>query len=349
MSERERSANTAQHGDHAEDAAVFRRARLRLTAWYALTLALIVLGFSVALYLALAAELPSHNGEGPDLQPAQQAERDTADFTLRRLRLLLVAGNLILLAGGVAGAYALAGKTLQPIAAALARQRRFASDASHELRTPLTVMRGTIDVTLQRERSPAVYRETLREVGEEVDAMTMLVEQLLSLARGQRAQAMPTMCDLRLVLEQVVRETSSLAAERSSSLSLLPGPALPAVADGLALRQVFANLVRNALQHTPPGTHVSIAATPQDGGIEVLVRDDGPGIPSAERERIFTPFYRVQTTGTDGTGLGLALARELVAAHGGTIAVAESPGGGATFRVQLPDGVGQPLPEAEQP
>ncbi len=347
MNESERSASTSPGSDHPEDAAVFRQARLRLTAWYALTLALIVLGFSVALYLALAAELPSHNGEGSDLQPAQQAERDTSDFTLRRLRLLLFAGNVVLLAGGVASAYVLSGKTLRPIAAALSRQRRFAGDASHELRTPLTVMRGTIDVTLKRERTPAVYRDTLREVGDEVDVMTTLVDQLLSLARGQRTQALPTECDLRAILEQVVREASTLATERSSSAILIPGPALPLIADGLALRQVFANLVRNALQHTPDGTHVTIAAGPRAGGIEVLVRDDGPGIPRAERERIFAPFYRVQTTGADGTGLGLALARELVAAHGGTIAAEESPDGGATFRVQLPGAVAQPLRPVE--
>lgn len=322
---------------HAEDAAVFRGARLRLTTWYTVTLAVIIGGFSIVLYAALAAELPSHQGEGTALQPAQQAERDTSDFALGRLRLLLIAGNAILLAAGAVGAYGLAGKTLRPIAASLARQRRFAADASHELRTPLTVMRGTLDVTLQRERSPAFYRETLCELGEEVDAMTVLVAELLCLARGKGTPSHASdSCDVRLVLEEVVHGAADLATDRRSTLDLEPGPSLPASADRVGLRQVFTNLVRNALQHSPAGTVVSVAGHQRHGGIEVVVSDNGPGIPPAERERIFQPFYRLQTTGTDGSGLGLALAREFVAANGGTIAVEESLGGGATFRVQLP-------------
>lgn len=322
-------------GRAAEDTAVVRRARLRLAGWYTATLALIVIGFSVALYTALAAELPGGPDDKPDPGSAQQAERQTADLALNRLRLLLIGGNAILLIGAAAGAYALAGTTLRPIARAVARERRFAADASHELRTPLTIMRGALDVALRRERTSAEYRETLRELGEEVETLTALVEALLQLARGQAMQVVNA-CDLRTLLVEVVREAAPLAAARGSSLTLAPGETRCVRADATALRRALTNLVRNALQHTPHGTVITVTIRARHGAVDVLVSDNGPGIAPSERERIFQPFYRTQTTGSDGAGLGLALTRELIAAQGGAIGVEETPGGGATFRVRLP-------------
>jgi signal transduction histidine kinase len=317
--------------------ATFRNARLHLTAWYVLTLAVIVVLFSLALYAALSAQLSEHQRGEPERQPERQVEQDTTDFALSRLRLLLLGGNLLLLAGGAVGAYLLAGKTLQPIAAALDRQRRFTADASHELRTPLTVMRGEVDVELQRKRTAAEYRGVLVELGKEVDAMTELVEQLLRLARGRsRPPAAALRCDVRSALEDVVRRTAQLATRHGSTVSLaLPGP-LVARADQGDVRHVLLNLVTNALQHTPPGTLVQLTAEPHNGAIDLVVSDDGPGIPSDERTSVFEPFYRLHTTGSDGAGLGLALCRELVWANGGSIALEETAGGGATFQVRLP-------------
>jgi signal transduction histidine kinase len=317
------------------DHSAFRRARLHLTAWYVLTLAVIVIVFSLALYGALAAQLSQHQGDGGDTTPERQVEHDTSDFALSRLRLLLLAGNAIFLLGATGGAYLLAGKTLGPIAAALERQRRFTADASHELRTPLTVMQGTIDVALQRERSPAAYRDVLRELGEETTSMTALVEQLLRLARGRPRPAMVA-CDLAATLAEVVRSTQDLAADRGSAVSSAALGPLVVRGDPLALRQALLNLVLNAIQHTPPGSQIRITGQQDEHGVEVKVADNGPGVAAAEREQIFQPFHRAATAASDGAGLGLALAREAVLAHDGTITVEETPGGGATFRVRLP-------------
>ena len=335
MIKRQRRRTGAAVSQRHTYAATFRRARLQLTAWYVLTLAAIVVTFSMVLYVALAGQLSQHQGEDPTTAEQQQIEQDTSDFALSQLRLLLVAGNILLLLGGTGGVYILAGKTLRPIAAALERQRRFTADASHKLRTPLTIMRGTLDVALQRDRSTADYREVLDEIREEVDAMTSLVEQLLRLARGD-PQNQTEICDVRVVVAEVVQSIAEFAASRGSTVSLSPSGPLRCAGDRVALRQLFLNLVRNALQHSAPGVNVQITANQGASDVEVLVSDNGPGIPEAERERVFEPFARLQTTGADGLGLGLALSRELAEANGSGVTVEETQGGGATFRVRLP-------------
>jgi signal transduction histidine kinase len=310
---------------------------VQLTAWYVLTLGAIVVAFSLALYAALAAQLSEHQPDKADLAPDRQVERETSDFALSRLRFLLLTGNIVLLAGAAGGAYFLAGRTLRPIAIALERQRRFTGDASHELRTPLTVMRGAVDVALRRNRTPAAYREVLEELSEEVDAMTELVGRLLRLARGgSRLSAATVCCDVQGILEDIVRGTADLAHSRGDTVLLAPAAALIAAVDAPEIRQVFLNLVTNALQHTPTGAVVRLAGERRDDSIEVTVSDNGPGIPVEERAGVFEPFHRLQTTGVDGAGLGLTLCRELIEAGGGSITLEETAGGGATFRVRLP-------------
>jgi signal transduction histidine kinase len=323
-------------GRHPADEAIFRQARLRLTAWYVATLAVIILSFSVALYVALAVELPAHN-RVTDNDTAQRVERETSDFALGRLRLLLVAGNLILLAGAAGGAYLLAGKTLRPIGAALARQRRFAADASHELRTPLTIILGEIDVALQRERSAADYRAVLTEVHDEVVALTMLVEHLLQLARvSGPVMSSSGGADVRAILAEAIHTTHDLTERHLSTVSLSADPELRTRMGAAALRQVCLNLMLNVLHHTPAGTALQIEAQRQGESIVVAVRDNGPGIPVGEREHVFEPFYRLAPEDVPGAGLGLALVWEFVTSCGGTVTVEETAGGGASVSVRLP-------------
>ncbi len=319
------------------DPALFRRARLHLTAWYALTLMIIVLAFSAVIYGILAARLPGHRHEANEPASERAAERATAAFALGELRIYLLLGNLGLLIVGTAGAYLLAGRTLRPIAGAMARQRRFTADASHELRTPLTVMRGSIDVALRRERPAADYRAVLQEVGEEVDGMTVLVEHLLQLARGVSPPD-PRPIDVQSLLAEVERSLMPIAAGRGSTLLIDDGPSMTVCTDRTALRYALVNLVSNALQHTPAGAVVRVCAAEADQGVAIRVIDDGPGIPADERDKVFLPFYRLKAANAEGHGLGLALTRELVAIAGGTIAIEETPGGGATVRVWVPRG-----------
>jgi signal transduction histidine kinase len=191
-------------------------------------------------------------------------------------------------------------------------------------------------VTLQRRRTPEAYEEVLGELGEEVDSMTELVDRLLRLARGAptKSAAVPH-CDVQEILDDVVRSTAAIARSRGDTVHLTPATRLLALANPAEVRQIFLNLVANALQHTPVGTTVNLAGQSRDGVVEVTVSDNGPGIPKEDQETVFEPFHRLEGTSATGAGLGLALCRELVLANGGSIVLDANTERGATFRVRL--------------
>ena len=224
---------------------------------------------------------------------------------------------------------------------AFRRQRQFTTDASHELRTPLTIMKGQVDVALQKQRDPEDYRQVLQEVNEEVDRLIHLTASLLTLTRAD-AGAIP------LALEGVdVAGVVSGAVEHMSATALQKGIDLRFVSDGSAtiradedlLLQLLLNLVDNAIKHTPSGGRVTVGWGRTDSRVELWVQDTGIGIPEQHVPLIFDRFYRVDKarSRTDGgVGLGLAISRWIAEAHGGSIRVTSVPGEGSTFTVLVP-------------
>jgi signal transduction histidine kinase len=220
---------------------------------------------------------------------------------------------------------------------ALDSQRRFVADASHELRTPLTTVRG--NVALLQRRPPLALQERaeiLADTTEEVDRLIRLVNQLLVLARVDAGQALgqePIL--IGPLLDEVCRQARLL-----SSNALIEGEAAtdtPALGDRDALKQVLLILVDNALVHTSPGTTIRMTADPMDGQVAIHVSDTGPGIAPDVLPHIFERFYRGQVARSGvSTGLGLSIAKELVEAQGGTMAVESVIGQGSTFTVTLP-------------
>ncbi|MBW3630031.1 MAG: HAMP domain-containing protein [Gemmatimonadetes bacterium] len=227
---------------------------------------------------------------------------------------------------------------------------RFTADASHELRTPLTSIRGTVQVTLARERTQMELEETLGEVLEETEWMLHLIDGLLTLARGEEGKVLVerTRVDLRALLEDVGEVGEALALGKPVELRLELEGGLEVSGSAGPLRQVFLNLVSNAVKFTESGT-VAIRgrrrSDPPAGGsassedwVEVQVEDTGVGITPEELPRVFDRFYRgVAALGRPaGTGLGLAIARLIVEQHGGRIEVSSEPGLGSRFTVLLP-------------
>jgi len=226
--------------------------------------------------------------------------------------------------------------------------RSFTADASHELRTPLTAIRGTAQVALARERSSEELRDTLGEVVDETESMLRLVEDLLTLARGDQAVA-PALepIDLAPVLRDVQDVGEALAMGKPVEVRLETPDRLPVAGAAGPLRRLFLNLVSNAVKFTDRGA-VTIAAravdepaaddAPPGRWIEVSVSDTGTGIPRDALPRVFDRFYRADTARqqSGGTGLGLAIVSMIVEQHGGTIAAQSEPGRGSTFTVRLP-------------
>jgi two-component system, OmpR family, sensor kinase len=220
------------------------------------------------------------------------------------------------------------------------RLRQFLSDASHELRTPLASIRGYAELFRMGAASDAAGTElAMRRIEDESTRMGVLVEDLLTLARLDEAPTLRHQAvDLAALACDAVQDARVTAPDRTIELSA-PRPA-EVSGDPHQLRQVLANLLRNALVHTPAGTSIEVAVEPHAGGVGLSVRDHGPGIPPESRERLFERFWRADAErgrerGRAGAGLGLAIVSAIVAAHHGRIGVRDAPGGGAVFQVEL--------------
>ena len=224
--------------------------------------------------------------------------------------------------------------------ASLRSQQRFTADAAHELRTPLTALGGSVEILLlgADEGDQERVQKVLRTMDLEIQRLTRLVNDLLQLSRA----------DGRMALQVETVDVNALAAEVAAELQLV-GPhvtvayqgdgELPVVGDRDKLKQVFLNVGHNAVKFTPKGGRVVISALRIGNLARVRISDNGPGIPAADLPRIFDRFYRSDVSrarSSGGLGLGLAIAKAIVDAHGGTIVAASPPGQGATFTVDLP-------------
>ncbi|SBV29851.1 two-component system, OmpR family, sensor kinase [Micromonospora krabiensis] len=226
------------------------------------------------------------------------------------------------------------------------RMRQFVADASHELRTPLTTIRGFAELYRQgAAREPEQTAGLLRRIEDEAARMGLLVEDLLLLARLDRERPISLApVELPVLAGDAVQAARAVAPDRRIQLDIEPGSGpLVVLGDDARLRQVIGNLMTNALTHTPPDASVTLRLRAEPGNLAVVeVADTGPGLSPEQAERVFERFYRADAArtrragGNTGTGLGLAIVAALVSAHHGTVEVAETPGGGATFRVRLP-------------
>jgi heavy metal sensor kinase len=223
--------------------------------------------------------------------------------------------------------------------AAFERQRRFTADASHELRTPLTAIRGQIDVALERPRDPAEYQRVLAAVNAQVERLTRLTESMLTLARAD-AGALPVhreRVDAAELIRSVAANVRPLAEAKDLRVDVEGDGTAELMADEDLLLQLLLNLADNAVRYTGQGA-VTLGWRNGAGDVELFVRDTGPGVPAAQRERIFERFHRVDAARSrqdGGAGLGLAICRWIAEAHGGSIEL-DASRAGSTFTVRLP-------------
>lgn len=228
---------------------------------------------------------------------------------------------------------------------ALERQKdEFLANVSHDLRTPISAIKASVGVVLVNEPSdmPEPLHRLLLNADLAADHMAALVDDLLELTRlrAGRARFEPDYCDLRTVVLRSVAEIEALALERGQRMRVsLPPTEVPAVVDARRLERALLNVLGNAQKYGRTGGTISVQLAGFLDEVVISVTDDGPGIPAAEQEQIFERFYRANgaaTAGRPGIGLGLPIARALVALHGGRIWVESKPGAGATFRIALP-------------
>jgi two-component system OmpR family sensor kinase len=219
------------------------------------------------------------------------------------------------------------------------RLRRFISDASHELRTPLTSIRGYAELfRMGATTGGGDTQKAMARIEEEATRMGILVEDLLALARlDEMPESRREAVDLEPLARDAADDARAAARERQVTVTVAGHHIVSG--DPSQLRQVLANLMRNALTHTPTASPIELSLSGENGTVRIDVRDHGPGLPAGTEDTVFARFWRSETgreRGKAGAGLGLAIVAAIVEAHDGQVSAANAPDGGAVFTVELP-------------
>jgi len=255
------------------------------------------------------------------LRPLREVSRQAESLSAERLSERLHAAQLPREVTPLVNAVNVA---LDRLEADYRAQRDFTAHAAHELRTPLAILRARLESRFTPEQ--------IGDVGIELDGLGRLVEQLLCLAQLDSELVFDSApLDAYLCAVEVARDIAPLALARDHSLAATtPEASVLISGNGTLTRLVFRNLIENSIQHTPPGTSISVSA--RDARI-VVIEDDGPGIPPPEQARIFERFHRAPGAAGPGAGLGLAIARRVMERAGGQLLVDPTAPRGARFVV----------------
>lgn len=292
-----------------------------------------LIGIPLALIFAVAGGwwLGRH-GLRPLTGMAAEAQAITARTLDKRLTVPPSATELSQLAGSF-------NDVLDQLGSALSTQRRFMADASHELRTPISILRTAADVTLsQSGRDEAEYREALAAVLQQASRLTRLVDDMLVLARADGGGYPMVLASVNLaaLVTECVRELGARAEDKGIRVQT-DLEASTVWGDEALLRRMFSNLLGNALTYTSTGGAVEISLARVDSRLVLRVADTGPGIPLDDRERVFERFVRLDPArAAGGAGLGLAIARWVAEAHGGSVRILSSGSDGTVFAANLP-------------
>lgn len=221
--------------------------------------------------------------------------------------------------------------------------KRFTADASHELKTPLTILRGEVEVGLKKKRGLKEYQSILASNLEEINRMSRIVEDLLTLSRADMGELIMEREEIELsaLAREVWEDLQLLAKKKRIQLKFMDNGFTRVEGDPLFLRQLILNITENGLKYTRAGGEVAVRVKGDrhQGVVRLLVTDTGVGIPQKDLKRIFDRFYRVdgaRSRETGGTGLGLSICQWIAQAHEGRIAVESKVGKGSTFTVTLP-------------
>lgn len=331
---------------------MFRSAVFKLTAWYVGALMIVCLMFSLPIYSVASARLR----RGAELQtdiirrlprrydpqafvPMLEQQREQQLIEDRRQLLASLALiNLMIIAVGATASYLFARRTLRPIEQSHAAQVRFTSDASHELRTPLAVMQTEIEVAL-RQKSLSVHdaREVLESNLEEVSRLRQLSDQLLGLARSTNEPLKQSRVDLGALTKN---EASKLSKRYSTDITVTAAKSAIVWADAPLLRQVLDIIIENAVIYaSSEAPEISVKVSNSSSSTRVQISDNGPGIAPEDLPHIFDRFYRgknASQSNSQGHGLGLALAHDIVRRHDGQLSATSKLGSGAIFVIELP-------------
>ena len=223
-------------------------------------------------------------------------------------------------------------------------RNQFVSNVSHELKTPLTTMKIMLEAVMYQPDMPEnLRREFMQDMNNEIDRLTGIVTDLLSLTRmdSEKGEMKKEPVDMSALTEEVLRLLAPAAEKRGQRIESSIAPGMQMMGDRTRLNQVLYNLTDNAIKYSPDGGVIAVSLRKEPEGLVWRVRDNGVGIPSEDQEHIFERFYRVdkaRSRETGGTGLGLSIVKQLVTMHGGEISVHSELNHGSEFKVVFPQG-----------
>lgn len=329
-----------------------RSAVLRLTMWYTLIIMVISFFFSAIIYQINASHFrvafPPRQRFSQEFGIRFRPYEDVVENffeeryqeMVERLRLSLLVLNVVVLGGAAVASYFLAKRTLRPIERALEEQRRFTADASHELRTPLAAMRAEIDVTL-RDRGKADHVTVLKSNLEEIQKLEKLSGGLLQLARNEngKGNGIREAVTIADVVEDAVNRVAPVAQKKEIVIER-SGIGGSVAGDRTNLTELIVVLLDNAIKYSADKSVVRIEGSIQKKNVQLRVIDRGIGIPPDDLPHVFERFYRADASRskhkTNGFGLGLSIAKQIVDKHHGTIRLESEVGKGTTVTVTLP-------------
>ncbi len=335
---------------------MFSRTLLRLTGLYLAILMAICIIFSVPIYELSVNEL-NRSFRTPDpvldilrsgdysrgvQKQINQEYEELYQAAKKRVLNRLILVNIIILLGGGFVSYYLAKRTLKPIEEAHESMKRFTADASHELRTPITAMQTENEVTLMDSNlTLSDAKAQLQSNIEELGKLTLLSEGLLRLARLEAGEQPKEKVPAGLIARLAIENMSPLADKKNLNIRTdLLEKSDTIQGDANSLVEAVVILLDNAIKHSPNNSIIKVKTVRERGCLIIKVSDQGPGIRKADQVKIFDRFYRADASrsknAVHGYGLGLAIAKNIVAAHGGTITVDSRPGKGSSFSIKLP-------------
>jgi len=355
---------------------IFTRAKARLTIFYTIFISVVVILFSIGIYFSYLGYLKGDfenelneeihfieiqdNGsaDSDDIAQLPITPKEISTNASKRLGsiILIVDGSIIIFSAFLG--YALAGFTLKPIQNNQDVQRRFMSDASHELRTPLSIMKTGIEVELRNPAIPGECKPVLKSNLEEINRMSDIVESLLFILRADSGNEdfkfeslnLPQLIStvfknmkpyadqkkIALIMEnqnisfnKSTRETEKAKKEEDIFIK----------GDSNKLKQAFYNIFKNAVDYSKTDGEIILSVIKQSGSVQIIITDNGNGIPIDELPHVFERFYRsTNILGADnnGSGLGLAITKEIIEKHNGTIKIESSVGDWTVVSVSLP-------------
>lgn len=323
---------------------MFKKARIKLTAWYLLIIMLISIIFSMVIYTVINQEYSRIERFQKLRQERILRRMDLDDLHIAeariRLQAILILVNVgVLVVSGFAG-YFLAGRTLKPIKEMIDEQNRFITDASHELRTPITSLKTEIEVNLRDKGLSKETKKILESNLEEVNNLQVLSDNLIRLAGYQKGNgSVFEKISLKEITGDAIKKVANLAKQKHITIKNNVTD-LEVEGDKQSLSEAFIIFLENAVKYSHQHTSITLTSKVIDHSVVVDIKDEGVGIAEEDMLHLFERFYRADKSRTkievQGYGLGLAIAKQIIDKHDGQIKVKSKQGKGTTFSIQLP-------------